>query len=111
MLSPSTHTFGRPLRDYAPLVCRVFSVNLSSTHVLKPGAAPDIDEIFPPRPPPIKRVPPEDVQPKSVPVATGAGFFTPDTGNGGNLFRTWKPDITHPQPFRMAPPSGPRDSM
>jgi anaphase-promoting complex subunit 3 len=78
---------------------------------IKPGAAPEIDEIFPPRPPPIKRTPPEDVQPKSVPVATGAGFFTPDAGNGGNLFRTWKPDITHPQPFRMAPPPGPRDSM
>lgn len=55
---------------------------------IKPGAAPEIDEIFPPRPPPIKRTPPEDVQPKSVPVATGAGFFTPDAGNGGNLFRT-----------------------
>ncbi|KIM49461.1 hypothetical protein M413DRAFT_438643 [Hebeloma cylindrosporum] len=75
------------------------------------GAAPEIDEIFPPRPPPIKRAPPEDIQTKSVPVATGAGFFTPDAGNGGNLFRTWKPDINHPQPFRMAPPQGPRDSI
>jgi anaphase-promoting complex subunit 3 len=27
------------------------------------------------------------------------------------LFRTWKPDIVQPQPFRMNPPPGPRDSM
>lgn len=73
------------------------------------GSVPDIDEIFPPRPTPVKRTPPEDNQIKAAPVATGAGFFTPDTGNGGNLFRSWKPDISQPQPFRMAPV--PRDSM
>ncbi|PPQ68934.1 hypothetical protein CVT25_009028 [Psilocybe cyanescens] len=71
------------------------------------GTIPDIDEIFPPRPPPLKRAPPEEIPPKSAPVTTGAGFFTPDTGNGGNLFRTWKPDISQPQPFRMAPPPEP----
>lgn len=38
----------------------------------------------------------------SIPVATGAGFFTPDAGNGGNLFRGWKP---------LDAPTGPRDSM
>ncbi|KAF8911163.1 hypothetical protein CPB84DRAFT_1812616 [Gymnopilus junonius] len=75
------------------------------------GAAPDIDELFPPRPPPVKRAPPEDVQTKSGPVATGAGFFTPETGNGGSLFRSWKPEITQPQPFRIALPPGPRDSI
>ncbi|KDR81837.1 hypothetical protein GALMADRAFT_240086 [Galerina marginata CBS 339.88] len=76
------------------------------------GTLPDVDEIFPPRPPPVKRAPPEDAQTKTVPVATGAGFFTPDTGGGGNLFRSWKPDISQPQPFRMAPPPpGPRDSI
>ena len=74
------------------------------------GSVPDIDEIFPPRPPPVKRAPPEDVPAKTAaPAATGAGFFTPDTGSGGNLFRSWKPDISQPQPFRMAP--APRDSM
>lgn len=73
------------------------------------GSVPDIDVIFPPRPPPVKRAPPEDVQIKTAPVATGAGFFTPDTGSSGNLFRAWKPDISQPQPFRMA--SGPRDSV
>lgn len=74
------------------------------------GSIPEIDEIFPPRPPPVKRLPPEEAQAKSVPIASGAGFFTPDAGNAGNLFRTWKPDISQPQPFRMAPP-GPRDSL
>ena len=74
------------------------------------GSIPEIDEIFPPRPPPVRRAPPEDPQSKAVPTATGAGFFTPDTGNAGNLFRAWKPDLAQPQPFRMAPP-GPRDSM
>ncbi|KAJ7285681.1 hypothetical protein C8J57DRAFT_1285528 [Mycena rebaudengoi] len=63
------------------------------------GAIPDIDDLFPPRPPPIKRSPPEDIQSKPVvPVASGAGFFTPDTGNAGNLFRP-----TQPLPFRMGP--------
>jgi anaphase-promoting complex subunit 3 len=61
------------------------------------GSVPEIDDIFPPRPPPIKRAPPEDSQPKPIiPIASGAGFFTPDTGNAGNLFRP-----THPLPFRM----------
>ncbi|KAF8061558.1 hypothetical protein FPV67DRAFT_1783469 [Lyophyllum atratum] len=75
------------------------------------GSIPQIDEIYPPRPPPVKRAPPEDIQGKSVPVATGAGFFTPDPGNAGNMFRTWKPDLSQPQPFRMGPPLGPRDSI
>ncbi|KAF9566247.1 TPR-like protein [Agrocybe pediades] len=75
------------------------------------GTVPDVDEIFPPRPPPVRRAPPEDIPTRSAPVATGAGFFTPDTGNGGNLFRSWKPEISQPQPFRMAPPLNPRDSI
>ncbi|EDR10957.1 uncharacterized protein LACBIDRAFT_315993 [Laccaria bicolor S238N-H82] len=74
------------------------------------GSIPEIDEIFPSRPPPVKRLPPEETQAKSIPIASGAGFFTPDAGNAGNLFRTWKPDISQPQPFRMPPP-GPRDSL
>ncbi|KAF5387124.1 hypothetical protein D9615_001841 [Tricholomella constricta] len=68
------------------------------------GSIPEIDEIFPPRPHPVKRTPPEDAQGKSVPVTSGAGFFTPDPGNAGNMFRTWKPDPSQPQPFRMVPP-------
>ncbi|KAF9466329.1 hypothetical protein BDZ94DRAFT_1187704 [Collybia nuda] len=76
------------------------------------GSIPEVDEIFPPRPPPLRRVPPEDQQAKSVPVATGTGFFTPDTGHAGNLFRAWRPDLGPPQPFRIGPPQGgPRDSI
>lgn len=76
------------------------------------GSIPEIDEIFPPRPPPIKKIAPDEIPGKTVPVATGAGFFTPDAGNGGNLFRTWKPDLSHPQSFRIGLPSaGPRESM
>lgn len=99
------------------------------------GPTPEIDDLFPPRLPPVKRLPPEEhltstittttttsmLPTTSRPIATGAGFFTPDTANGtgsgpglgggGNLFRSFKPkpDVTLP-PFRMAV-SGPRDSM
>lgn len=69
------------------------------------GNVPDVDEIFPPRPLPIKQTPPTEAK---VPVATGAGFFTPEAGNGGNLFRGWKPDAGLPQSFL---PAGPRDSL
>ncbi|KAI0041541.1 TPR-like protein [Auriscalpium vulgare] len=77
------------------------------------GSVPDIEELFPSRPSPIKRTSPEELLPSTraaptVPVATGAGFFTPDMGNAGNLFR--RPDFAHLQPFRMGP-SGPRDSL
>ncbi|KAJ7632461.1 hypothetical protein FB45DRAFT_912493 [Roridomyces roridus] len=65
------------------------------------GSIPEIDELFPPRPPPIKRTPPEDSQPKAiVPTASGAGFFTPDPANAGTSFRP-----TLPLPFRMEYPS------
>jgi len=76
------------------------------------GSVPDIDEIFPPRPIPVKRGPPDDSVLKGGPSVTGAGFFTPDAGGGGNLFRTW--NVAQPQPFRIQPPptaAGPRDSM
>ncbi|KAF7295067.1 TPR-REGION domain-containing protein [Mycena indigotica] len=63
------------------------------------GTVPEIEEIFPPRPVPTKRGPSEDPQPKPVvPVASGAGFFTPDTANSGSLFRPLQP-----MPFRMPP--------
>lgn len=76
------------------------------------GSIPEIDDLFPPRPPPAKRPPPEDLHIKpSIPIATGAGFFTPDTGNAGNLFRGLRPEPPALQAFRMAPPANPRDSM
>lgn len=84
----------------------------ASDHFLSSGSIPEIDDLFPPRSPPTKRPPPEESHTKvSAPIATGAGFFTPDTGNAGNLFRGLRPEPPTLQPFRMAPPANPRDSM
>lgn len=71
------------------------------------GTVPDVDSLFPSRAPPVKRVAPlpEEIQAKPVPVATGAGFFTPAGGNAGNLFRGRGPEMAAPQPFRMGPPT------
>ncbi|KAF7304666.1 TPR-REGION domain-containing protein [Mycena kentingensis (nom. inval.)] len=66
------------------------------------GAVPEIDDIFPHRPPPVKRAPPVDSHPRPmVPSASGAGFFTPgaESGSSGNLFR----HAPQPQPFRIVP--------
>ncbi|KAI0262925.1 hypothetical protein BC834DRAFT_367675 [Gloeopeniophorella convolvens] len=77
------------------------------------GSVPEIEELFPSRPAPIKRtspdeqLPPKATQP-SGPTTTGIGFFTPDTGNAGNLFR--KPEPVNILPLRMGR-SGPRDSI
>jgi anaphase-promoting complex subunit 3 len=67
-----------------------------------PGSAPDISILYPLRPPPVKRMPPEEHHPMSM--AQNSGFFTPDP-----LFRGWKHDSSQPQPFRMVPV--PRDSL
>ncbi|PCH38327.1 TPR-like protein [Wolfiporia cocos MD-104 SS10] len=73
------------------------------------GKVPEIDELFPARPVPVKPGPSDEGRP--VPNATGAGFFTPDAGNGGNLFRASKPDAGVPPLYRMDQPVGPRDSI
>ncbi|CCM02895.1 uncharacterized protein FIBRA_05009 [Fibroporia radiculosa] len=73
------------------------------------GNVPDIDDLFPPRLLPAKQTASNTA--RNMPVATGAGFFTPETGNGGNLFRAWKPDTGQPQLFRMMDAVGPRDSI
>ncbi|KAK1232258.1 chaperonin-containing T-complex alpha subunit Cct1 [Marasmius sp. AFHP31] len=74
------------------------------------GSIPEIDHLFPPKPAPIKRGPFVDEPIKSAgPVATGAGFFTPDPNSGGNLFRAWKAEPN--QPFRIGTLPGPRDSI
>lgn len=73
-----------------------------------PGTAPEVDEIFPPRPLPVKRAAPEEPPPikgQPGPTTTGAGFFTPDAAQ--NNLRVRK---NAPQPFRMEAPPGPRDS-
>jgi hypothetical protein len=54
--------------------------------VLK-GTVPDIDQLLPPRPQPVKRTAPEDTVPQAfgggaLPNAMGAGFFTPAPGMG-----------------------------
>ncbi|KAG1756463.1 uncharacterized protein EDB91DRAFT_1092788 [Suillus paluster] len=75
------------------------------------GTAPEVDEIFPMRPVPVKQGPPEEPPPTkapSGPTATGAGFFTPDITVNTTLFRGRK---NVPQAFRMDPPLDPRDSI
>ncbi|KIJ17444.1 hypothetical protein PAXINDRAFT_168102 [Paxillus involutus ATCC 200175] len=75
------------------------------------GTPPEVDEVFPPRPLPIKQAPPEELPPIKVipgPTATGAGFFTPDVAQNNNFLRGRK---IYPQAFRMDPPPGPRDSL
>ena len=77
------------------------------------GSVPEIEDLFPSRPPPIKRTSPDE-QPTTKathpprPTATGMGFFTPDNGNSGNLFR--RPEPVNALPVRMGR-LGPRDSM
>ncbi len=70
------------------------------------GDIPPIDNLFPPRPEPVLQKPGEEGPSRPVPVATGAGFFTPEAGSAGNLFRDWKPGLK-----AMDAAAGPRDSM
>ncbi len=58
------------------------------------GTLPEIDELFPPQPPPVKTSPQTDSISKFKPTSTGVGFFTPDGGGGGgnNILKTWKPE-------------------
>jgi anaphase-promoting complex subunit 3 len=80
------------------------------------GSVPEIEDLFPSRPPPIKRTSPDEQQQQPPtkathpprPTATGLGFFTPDNGNSGNLFR--RPEPVNALPVRMGR-LGPRDSM
>ncbi|KAL4067664.1 TPR-like protein [Scleroderma citrinum] len=74
------------------------------------GTAPEVDEIFPPRPLPVKQSAPEEPPPVRAqpgPTTSGAGFFTPDAAQNNHL-RTRKNVL---QPFRMEAPPGPRDSL
>lgn len=103
---------GRHLKDYARLVGSLPS-SLPSTYSLGlpyPGSQAEIDELFPPRSLPVKATSQNEAALKSKPASTGVGFFTPDGGGGGNLFKTWKPE-GQTQPFRIGLPHGPRDSL
>lgn len=79
------------------------------------GTLPEIDELFPPQPLPVKATPQADVTLKSKPTSTGVGFFTPDGGGGGggggggNFLKTWKLE-GQMQSFKMGLPHG-RESM
>ncbi|KIK59869.1 hypothetical protein GYMLUDRAFT_44345 [Collybiopsis luxurians FD-317 M1] len=76
------------------------------------GSIPEIDELFPPLTDPVKHITDEATSKPSGPVATGAGFFTPEAANAANLFRGFKPEVNQLQPFRIpVPPLGPRDSL
>ncbi|KAI0665010.1 protein prenylyltransferase [Cubamyces menziesii] len=68
------------------------------------GDVPPVDELFHPRPQPHRRKPGDEGPSSSIPVATGAGFFTPDASSAGNLI--WKPVLKG-----MDAPAGPRDSI
>lgn len=75
------------------------------------GTAPDVDEIFPMRPAPVKQGPPEEpplAKALSGPTATGIGFFTPDLTANTTLLRGRK---NVPQAFRMDPPLDQRDTI
>ncbi|CAL1704161.1 unnamed protein product [Somion occarium] len=72
------------------------------------GRAPAADDIYPLRPPPTHGAM-EDMP--SIPISTGAGFFTPVAGSSGNLFNLWRLDQSSSRPVRMGPPVGPRDSL
>lgn len=90
------------------LVCSVIAKFSSHNPILTPGNVPDIETLFPSRTMPTKRVapnPPEETQAKSLPIASGAGLFTPTTGNAGNLFRGRVTEMAASQPFRIEPPT------
>ena len=95
---------------------RILFQTLLMSSLVFAGSLPEIEDLFPSRPPPIKRTSPEEQQqqpPTKVthpprPTATGVGFFTPDNGNSGNLFR--RPEPANALPVRMGR-LGPRDSM
>lgn len=75
-----------------------------------PGSAPEVDEIFPPRPLPTKQVPPEEptfIKVMPGPTATCGGFFTPDVENNAHIRGRKNP----PQTFRIEPPHAPHDSL
>ena len=84
------------------------------------GSFPEIGELFPSRPPPVKQGPESFLanvassskQPMLPvgPAASGSGFFTP-APNNQNGFLGWRPDPVPNQPFRTGFVPGGRDSM
>lgn len=88
-----------------------FSVFLDGNSIKYPGAAPEVDEIFPPRLLPTKQVAPEEpplIKALPGPTATGVGFFTPDVAENNTHIRSWN---NPPQAFRMEPSHATYDSL
>lgn len=110
-LLPSVLCYGKHLRACALLVTIPSLLSPCITHSTSlSGIAPEVDEIFPLRPTPVKQGPHEEPPlPKTLPcqMTTGAGFFTPDVVVNATLFRGRK---NVPRAFRMDPPPD-RDSM
>ncbi|KAI6036552.1 TPR-like protein [Pisolithus microcarpus] len=103
MPEKATSSFSQAL-SLAPMLWEAFE-GLCSL-----GTAPEVDEIFPPKPMPTRRTAPEEPPPLKVqpgPTATATGLFVPDDGQN-NLLRARK---NVPQPFRMELTDGPRDSL
>jgi anaphase-promoting complex subunit 3 len=71
------------------------------------GNIPEIDELFPPRPTPVKRAAHDEPPPvfpylaNTLPNASVVGLFTPSQGSTGNLFHNWRPDHAQSHPFRI----------
>ncbi len=92
--------------------CSFLSRQIQQANIL-PGQCPEIDDLFPARPTPVKQSAPEESfgSPRGVtqgPMATGLGFFTPDAPNA---YRSWNLDQNSSQVFRMGPSIRPRDSL
>lgn len=108
----STPCCGKHLKACALLVTILSLLSHSATHSnSSSGTAPEIDEVFPVRPTPVKQGPQEEpplLKALAGQTTTGAGFFTPDVTVNTNLFRGRK---NVPQAFRMDPPPDPRDPM
>ncbi|KAI6166981.1 TPR-like protein [Pisolithus thermaeus] len=101
MPEKATSSFSQAL-SLAPMLWEAFE-GLCSL-----GTAPEVDEIFPPKPIPTRRTAPEEPPPIKAqpgPTATATGPFVPDAGQN-NLLRARK---NVPQPFRMELSDGPRD--
>ncbi|KAI6109773.1 TPR-like protein [Pisolithus sp. B1] len=103
MPEKATSSFSQAL-SLAPMLWEAFE-GLCSL-----GTAPEVDEIFPPKPIPTRRTAPEEPPPIRVqpgPTATATAPFVPDAGQN-NLLRARK---NVPQPFRMELSDGPRDPL
>ena len=74
---------------------------------VRTGDLPTIEELMPTWAMPVMGKTGHEGTSKSIPVATGAGFFTPEASSGGNVFHDPKPELR----MGALAPADPRDSM